>query len=239
MIVLITGASRGIGYAMAKLMLLNPDVEKLVLTSRSADSAPKDLVDHEKVTWVSLNLLDKSSIDLFLKSLKDQELWPDVLVNNAGLTQDALFIRLQWDAWQNAMMANLNGPFMITQACFKQMLRKKWGRIINVSSVVSRTGNVGQANYVAAKSAIEGLTRALALEGARRNVTVNAIAPGFIDTDMTQSLKDVDRQAIIQKIPMGRMGSPSEIAHALDFIISAGYMTGQTLHVNGGMHFSA
>ncbi|MDA9832776.1 SDR family oxidoreductase [Gammaproteobacteria bacterium] len=239
MIVLITGASRGIGYAMAKLMLLNPDVEKLVLTSRSADSAPKDLVGHEKVTWVSLNLLDKSSIDLFLKSLKDQELWPDVLVNNAGLTQDALFIRLQWDAWQNAMMANLNGPFMITQACFKQMLRKKWGRIINVSSVVSRTGNVGQANYVAAKSAIEGLTRALALEGARRNVTVNAIAPGFIDTDMTQSLKDVDRQAIIQKIPMGRMGSPSEIAHALDFIISAGYMTGQTLHVNGGMHFSA
>ena len=239
MIVLITGASRGIGYAMAKLMLLNPDVEKLVLTSRSADSAPKDLVDHKKVTWVSLNLLDKSSIDLFLKSLKDQELWPDVLVNNAGLTQDALFIRLQWDAWQNVMMANLNGPFMITQACFKQMLRKKWGRIINVSSVVSRTGNVGQANYVAAKSAIEGLTRALALEGARRNVTVNAIAPGFIDTDMTQSLKDVDRQAIIQKIPMGRMGSPSEIAHALDFIISAGYMTGQTLHVNGGMHFSA
>jgi 3-oxoacyl-[acyl-carrier protein] reductase len=239
MIVLITGASRGIGYAMANFMLSNTSVEKLILTSRSMNSAPEELVNHEKVIWLTLDLSDKSSTDVFLKTLNERELWPDVLVNNAGLTQDALFIRLQWEAWQDSMMANLNGPFIITQACFKHMLRKKWGRVINVSSVVSRTGNVGQANYVAAKSAMEGLTRALALEGARRNVTVNAIAPGFVDTDMTKSLKDSDRQAIMQKIPMDRMGNPDEIAQALGFIIEAGYMTGQTLHINGGMYLSA
>ncbi len=239
MIVLITGASRGIGYSMAKSMLLNPAVEKLVLTSRSVDSAPRDLIAHERVSWLSLDLMDKASVDAFLKELNEKGLWPDVLVNNAGLTQDALFIRLQWEAWQDAMMANLNGPFMITQACFKHMLRKKWGRVINISSVVSRIGNVGQANYVAAKSAMEGLTRALALEGARRNVTVNAIAPGFVDTDMTKGLKDADRQAIMQRIPMDRMGTPDEIAQAVGFIMGAGYMTGQTLHINGGMYLSA
>jgi 3-oxoacyl-[acyl-carrier protein] reductase len=191
------------------------------------------------VSWLSLDLMDKAGVDAFLKELNEKGLWPDVLVNNAGLTQDALFIRLQWEAWQDAMMANLNGPFMITQACFKHMLRKKWGRVINISSVVSRIGNVGQANYVAAKSAMEGLTRALALEGARRNVTVNAIAPGFVDTDMTKGLKDADRQAIMQRIPMDRMGTPDEIAQAVGFIMGAGYMTGQTLHINGGMYLSA
>lgn len=122
---------------------------------------------------------------------------------------------------------------------FQAYAEKKWGRVINISSVVSRIGNVGQANYVAAKSAMEGLTRALALEGARRNVTVNAIAPGFVDTDMTKGLKDADRQAIMQRIPMDRMGTPDEIAQAVGFIMGAGYMTGQTLHINGGMYLSA
>ena len=239
MIILITGASRGIGLAVATFLLGNDQVEKLVVTARDVSRIDAALARHPKVVAIALDLAIKDSVDGFLQTLDQEKLWPDVLINNAGFTRDALAIRLKPTDWEQSIEANLTSPFKLTQACFGQMLRKRWGRIISLSSVVAHTGNVGQVNYVAAKAALEGMTRSFALEGAKRNVTVNAIAPGFIDTDMTRALNDATKEKILANIPMGRMGSGQDIAKVVQFIMDSDYVTGQTFHVNGGLYLSS
>ena len=239
MIVLITGASRGIGFAVAKYLLENGKVEKLLVTARDVSRIDAELLEHPKTIPLPLDLSLKESVDAFLDQLAKEALWPDVLINNAGFTRDALAIRLKAVDWEQSIEANLTAPFKLTQACFGQMLRKRWGRIISLSSVVAHTGNVGQVNYVAAKAALEGMTRSFALEGAKRNVTVNAIAPGFIDTDMTRALNEATKEKILANIPMGRMGSGEDIAKMVQFILEADYVTGQTFHVNGGLYLSS
>tara|TARA_Y200000002_G_C22676935_1_gene662499 strand:- start:1140 stop:1856 length:717 start_codon:yes stop_codon:yes gene_type:complete len=238
MIVLITGASRGIGKAIAQALAKSSDVDGLILTSRDATSMCTEFAENKKVYPMSLNYSDSSSIEAFLKQLDQMDIWPDVLINNAGATRDALAIRLKLNDWQESLDTNLNGPFQLTQSCFRHMLKRKFGRIINLSSVVAHTGNVGQVNYIASKAALEGMTKALALEGARRNVTVNSIAPGFIETDMTDKLSDTDKEKLIQRVPMGRMGHADDIAKVVEFIMSSSYVTGQTFHVNGGMYLA-
>ena len=242
MIVLITGASRGIGQGVAKLLAQNEDITDLVLTATSMENLEntvESIQGRVKVHAFALNLANSDSISALIDALSEKGLLPDVLINNAGMTRDSLAIRLTASDWDSTIMSNLTGTFQLTQACYRAMLKKRHGRIINLSSVVARTGNVGQVNYVAAKAALEGMTRSLALEGARRGVTVNAVAPGIIDTDMTRKIPENEMQKIKEKIPMQRLGSCEDVASMIEFIMSSSYVTGQVFHVNGGLYLSA
>ena len=210
-------------------------------TQEGADRITKTFQDENlHGCGMVLNVTSQESIDALFPSIKQQFGVVTILVNNAAITQDNLFLRMKEEEWYQVIETNLNSVYRLSKACIRDMLKARWGRIITIGSVVGSTGNPGQANYCAAKAGVIGFSKALALEVGSRDITVNTIAPGFIETDMTNALTDEQRDAIFQRIPMQRLGTIEDIAAAVVFLASdaAGYITGQTLHVNGGMYMN-
>ena len=235
-IALITGASRGIGRAIAER--LADDGFFVVGTATSnggADAISDYLGDNGK--GIKLDVADADSISAVIKTINDDFGAPTVLVNNAGITRDNLLMRMKDDEWDDIINTNLTSVFRMSKAVLRGMMKAKTGRIINISSVVGFTGNAGQANYAAAKAGMIGFAKSMAKEVGSRNITVNTVAPGFIDTDMTRELSDDIKNALLSSIPLSRLGEAKEVAHTVAFLASAGagYITGETLHVNGGM----
>ena len=238
-IALVTGASRGIGRGIA-LTLGEHDAQVVgtATTEQGVRSIEKTFRDAGiRGTGMLLDVTDAISIEALIKRITEQSGTPTILVNNAGITRDNLLLRLKDDDWDVVLNTNLGSVFRISRACLRGMMKARWGRIINIASVVGLTGNPGQTNYAAAKAGMLGFTKSLAREVGSRNITVNAVAPGFIDTDMTRALPEDQRNALLADIPLGRLGDVSDIAHTVAFLASreAGYITGQTFHVNGGM----
>lgn len=235
-VALVTGASRGIGAAILDRLL---EEEYFVAGTATSDGG-RDAIQArvgDKGLGLTMDISDSGSIQSALEMLGEHGT-PAILVNNAGITQDNLFMRMSEEEWTQVIETNLNGLYRVTKACVRGMIKSRWGRIINVGSVVGRMGNPGQANYAASKAGIEGFTRALALEIASRNITVNTIAPGFIATDMTNELTEEQKAAMLERIPAQRMGDVSDVAAAVAYLASeqAGYITAQTLQVNGGLY---
>ena len=236
---LVTGASRGIGASVANALVA--DGFYVVGSATSAKGAEQiSQALGANGMGIELKLQDSESIAQAFAQIKEQVAMPLVLVNNAGITKDNLLLRMSDAEWDDVIDTNLNGAFRVTKPILRGMLKARWGRVINMGSVVGRMGNPGQGNYVASKAGLEGFTRSLALEVASRGVTVNAAAPGFIATDMTESLTAEQSSTMMERIPLGRMGNVEEIAATVSFLASenAGYITGQTLQVNGGLYFT-
>ncbi len=239
-IALVTGASRGIGLAVA--LELGRQGATVVGTATSSDGVSKidNLLKENRINGIGrvLDVTQPASVDTLLSEITAGVGAPTILVNNAGITRDNLLMRMKDEEWQAIMDTNLTSIYRLSKACVRAMTKARKGRIINISSVVGMTGNAGQCNYAAAKAGVEGFTRALARELGSRQVTVNAVAPGFIDTDMTRALSEDSKTALLAQIPLGRLGQAREIAYAVAFLASpqAGYITGTTLHVNGGMY---
>jgi 3-oxoacyl-[acyl-carrier protein] reductase len=239
---LVTGATRGIGRAI--LERLGRDGLFVVGTATSDDGA-KAIETHIAEVGIDgrafvARVDDSASVDALIDRLKAENIAPLVLVNNAGVTRDNLLLRMSESEWNDVINTNVSGLYRLCKPLLRGMTRARWGRIVNLSSVVGRMGNPGQSNYVASKAAIEGFTRALAQEVGSRNITVNAVAPGFVATDMTQALTDEQKQTMLARIPLGRMGSVEEIAHVVAFLVSdaAAYITGETIHINGGLYMA-
>lgn len=235
----VTGASRGIGLAIAEaLVQAGYYVLGTATTQAGADQFSQTMAGQGQ--GYVLNLGDQSSIDAFTAALKADHGAPLILINNAGITQDNLAMRMKPAEWNAVISTNLNGVFHLTQTFIRGMMKAKYGRIINISSVVGRMGNPGQVNYAAAKAGLEGFTRALGAELASRNITVNAIAPGFIATDMTDALSSDQQAAMLERVPAARLGQPQEVAALVQFLSSdaAGYITGETIAINGGLYMS-
>jgi len=239
-VALVTGASRGIGRAIALGLGRAGMIVVGTATSEKGAADISHALKEEKIagSGMVLNVTDTQSIEHIISTIKEHYGMPAVLVNNAAVTQDNLLLRMKDDEWNTVIETNLSSVYKLSKACLRDMIKNRWGRIINISSVVGATGNPGQVNYAAAKAGLIGFTKALAQEVGSRDVTVNAIAPGFIDTDMTRKLPEDQRNILLAKIPMQRLGQPEDIAMAVAFLASdaAGYITGQTLHVNGGMY---
>ncbi|MGB6007520.1 3-oxoacyl-ACP reductase FabG [Castellaniella sp.] len=236
-IALVTGASRGIGRAVAlELAAAGATVVGTATSQAGADGITEALAAQGGRGAV-LNVDDAAGCDALLAELAGQG-GPHILVNNAGITRDGLILRMKDEDWAAVLNTNLSAVFRLSRGVAKIMMKARWGRIVNITSVVGYSGNPGQANYAAAKAGVAGMSRALAQELGSRGITVNCVAPGFIDTDMTRALNDTQTAAILQQIPLGRLGSAAEIAHAVAYLASpqAGYVTGTTLHVNGGMY---
>jgi len=238
-IALVTGASRGIGAATAKR--LAGDGLFVVGTSTSeegAETIAKRLADAG--AGIAMRIDDDDHVAAGLQDIGDRFGAPLVLVNNAGIARDNLLLRMTPEQWTDVLNTNLTGAYRLCRPLLRGMMRARWGRIVNLSSVVARMGNAGQANYAASKAGIDGFTRSLAQEVGSRGITVNAVAPGFIDTDMTLELSEAQRQAMAERIALGRIGTVDDVADAVSFLASdaAGYITGETLHVNGGLHFA-
>jgi 3-oxoacyl-[acyl-carrier protein] reductase len=234
---LVTGASGGIGGAIAKA--LHAQGASVVLSGTRADALEKVRAELGVKAFVAVcNLADKDSVEALPKAAEAAAGAPiDILVNNAGITRDNLFLRMKDEEWEQVIAVDLTAAFRLSRAVLRGMMKKRWGRIISITSVVGETGNPGQGNYAAAKAGLVGMTKSLAAEVASRNITCNAIAPGFIATAMTDALTDQQKEMIGQRIPAGRMGNPSEIAAAVVYLASeeAAYVTGATLQVNGGI----
>ena len=239
-IALVTGASRGIGKAIAlNLGSKGAVVLGTATTDHGAESISGYLKDADiQGKGYCLNVAEQDSVDAVFKQIKEEFGDVVILVNNAGITKDNLMLRMKNDEWDQVINTNLSSVFRTTKAALKGMTRARWGRIINISSVIGSMGNAGQANYGAAKAGLEGFTRSLAKEIGSRAITVNAIAPGFIQTDMTHELPEEQKQALLQQVPLARLGEASEIAEVVGFLASDGasYVTGETIHVNGGMY---
>lgn len=238
---LITGSTRGIGKAIAQY--LAKAGARVIITGRDqgrAEEVAKEIAQTYGVETlgVAMDMSEKDSITSAYERIESLFGGVDILVNNAGMTKDKLFLRMSLEDWEEVLRVNLTGTFLITSLAVKGMLKKRWGRIVNISSVVGFTGNIGQVNYSSTKSALIGFTKSLAKELASRNITVNAVAPGFIETDMTSVLSDELKQAYLKNIPLGRFGKPEDVAGAVLFLCSdyASYITGEVLHVNGGMY---
>ncbi len=233
---LVTGASRGIGAAIAQ-RLLNDGLFVIgtATTADGADQISKKL--GEGGLGLQLQIQDQDSIQSALDEVSSTKRSIDVLVNNAGITRDNIFVRMSNSAWDDVVETNLTGLFRVTKPLVRTMMRNRWGRIVNIGSVVGTTGNPGQVNYSAAKAGIEGFTRSLALEVASRGITVNCVAPGMIATDMTADLPETVASDLLSRIPLGRLGQTADVACAVSFLASdeASYITAQTIHVNGGM----
>ena len=233
-IVLVTGASRGIGLEAAKHF--SKEGYKVIGTSRG-DFNLGELIGDESAISVQLDLMSKESIKNLFADLKSEDLLPSVLVNNAGITKDQLFLRMKDEDWDDVIETNLNGLFRVTKAFIKPMVKNKFGRIINISSVAGLMGNSGQVNYSSSKSAMVGFSRSLAKELGSRNITSNVVAPGFIETDMTTFLNDDEKVEVSKNIPMKRFGTVQDVAKCIVFLASdeANYITGQTISVDGGL----
>jgi 3-oxoacyl-[acyl-carrier protein] reductase len=238
-IALITGASRGIGKAIAVTLGCQGAVVIGTATSENGAEAITNYLKEEgiKGMGLALNVTSQESIDGVIDTVTKEFGTPSILVNNAGITRDNLLMRMKDDEWNDIIDTNLSSVFRTSKACLRGMMKARKGRVINIASVVGETGNAGQTNYAAAKAGMIGFTKSMAREVASRGITVNAIAPGFIDTDMTKDLPDEQKQALLGQIPLNRLGKPEEIAAAVAFLASheAGYITGFTLDVNGGM----
>ncbi|UJF20119.1 3-oxoacyl-ACP reductase FabG [Vibrio sp. SS-MA-C1-2] len=236
-IALITGASRGIGRATAELLVERGAVVIGTATSeKGAEAISAYLGDNGK--GMMLDVTSPESVESVLKAIKEQFGDIEILVNNAGITRDNLMLRMKEDEWQDILDTNLTPIYRLSKAVLRPMMKKRFGRIINIGSVVGTMGNAGQTNYAAAKAGVIGFTKSLAREVASRGITVNTVAPGFIETDMTKALNDEQRAATLSQVPAGRLGDPREIASVVAFLAAdeAAYMTGETLHVNGGMY---
>jgi len=239
-VALITGASRGIGKAVLLELGKKDDIviAGVDLTKERSDSITTLCQQHSiNGQGFEMDVANPKSVEATLAKITDTFGYPAILVNNAGITRDSLIIRMNLEDWSDVINTNLNSVYYLSKACIRDMLKAKWGRIINISSVVAFTGNAGQANYAAAKGAVLAFSKTLALEVASRGITVNTIAPGFIETDMTGKLTGEQRERILNIIPMHHMGKPEDIAKAVTFLVStdAAYITGTTLHVNGGL----
>ncbi len=235
-VALVTGASRGIGKAIAeKLADDGFFVVGTATTDKGADAISEYLGDNGK--GLTLNVADSQSVEAVITTINETYGAPLVLVNNAGITRDNLLLRMKDEEWDDIINTNLTSVFRMSKAVLRGMMKVRKGRIINISSVVGATGNAGQANYAAAKAGMLGFTKSMAKEVGSRSITVNTVAPGFIDTDMTKELAEDVKNNLVRSIPLARLGEASEIAHAVAFLASEGaaYITGETLHVNGGM----
>lgn len=236
-IALVTGASRGIGKAIAeKLVTCGATVIGTATTENGADAISQYLGSHGK--GFALNVTDEASIESVIAAIKTEFGDIDILVNNAGITRDNLLMRMKEDEWQDILDTNLTSVFRLSKAVMRTMMKKRYGRIVTIGSVVGTMGNAGQANYAAAKAGLIGFSKSLAREIASRGITVNVVAPGFIATDMTEALTEEQKALTLSQVPAGRLGDPSDIANAVAFLVSdeAAYITGETLHVNGGMY---
>ena len=235
-IALVTGASRGIGAAIAAALVAAGATVVGTATSEGGAAAITESLGANG-RGVVLNIADDDSVQAAIKNIQAEEGSPTILVNNAGITRDNLLMRMKNDEWDDVIATNLSGAFKVSKACMRGMMKAKRGRIVNIASVIGIMGNAGQANYAAAKAGIIGFSKSLAREIGSRNITVNVVAPGFIDTDMTRVLPEDQKTAMLTQIPLNRLGEGEEIADAVVFLASpaAAYITGETLHVNGGM----
>jgi 3-oxoacyl-[acyl-carrier protein] reductase len=241
-VALVTGASRGIGKAIAQNLAAEGFT---VVGTATSDGGAENITAYLKEAGnagcgMRLDVGDQENVVAVVKAIAEQFAAPLVLVNNAGITRDNLLMRMKEEEWDSVIDTNLSALYRVSKACLRGMTKARWGRIVNITSVVGSMGNAGQSNYAATKAGAEGFSRALARELGSRAVTVNCIAPGFIDTDMTRELSDAQRDLMLGQIPLGRFGAPEEIAALVGFLCSdaAAYITGETVHVNGGMHMA-
>jgi 3-oxoacyl-[acyl-carrier protein] reductase len=241
-VAIVTGASRGIGRAIAEALGRGGAT---VVGTATTDKGADAIGEHLESTGISgrgmrLDVTDADSVDTLVKTVTAEIGVPTILVNNAGITRDNLLMRMKDDEWQSILDTNLTSVYRMSKACLRGMMKAKFGRIVNIASVVGASGNPGQTNYAAAKAGIFGFTKSLAREVGSRGITVNSVAPGFIDTDMTRALPDEQKQALLANIPLARLGQAGEIAAVVGFLASepAGYVTGETIHVNGGMYMA-
>jgi 3-oxoacyl-[acyl-carrier protein] reductase len=241
-IALVSGASRGIGKEIA--LALGAKGATVVGTATS-ESGAENITNYLKENGIKgcgvmMNVTEQDSIDAAVAKVTEQFGAPGILVNNAGITRDNLLMRMKDDEWNDIINTNLSSVYRLSKTCMKAMMKARKGRIISIASVVGASGNAGQTNYAAAKAGLMGFSKSLAREVGSRGITVNVVAPGFIDTDMTRALPDAQREALLGQIPLNRLGDPKEIANAVAFLASneASYITGETLHVNGGMYMS-
>lgn len=239
-VALVTGASRGIGKAIAESL---GGAGYIVIGTATSESGAANISDYLASAGIAgegmvLNVTDAESIDTVIKAISEKYSAPLVLVNNAGITKDNILMRMKEDEWSDVIDTNLNAIYRLAKACLRGMTKARWGRIINISSVVGSMGNIGQSNYAATKAGMEGFSRALSKEVGSRNITVNAVAPGFIDTDMTKELPEDHKSMLLTQIPLGRLGAPQEIAAVVNFLAgeAGSYVTGETIHVNGGLY---
>ena len=241
-VALVTGASRGIGRAIATQLAGGGfTVIGTATTEGGAESISAYLTElGNDGRGMALDVSDADSVSQVIKTIGDEYSAPLVLVNNAGITRDNILMRMKEDEWQDVINTNLSALYRVSKACLRGMTKARWGRIVNITSVVGSMGNIGQSNYAATKAGAEGFSRALARELGSRSITVSCVAPGFIDTDMTRDLPEEQRELLQQQIPLGRLGAPEEIAALVSFLCSdaAGYITGETVHINGGMHMA-
>ena len=237
-VAIVTGASRGIGAAIAHSLAQAGLTVVGTATSEAGAAGIADALSAFGGYGRVLNVTDVGSVEAFIDDVKATVGDPLVLVNNAGITKDNILMRMKEDEWQQVIDTNLTALYRLSKACLRGMTKARWGRIVNVTSVVGSMGNAGQSNYAATKAGAEGMARSLARELGSRAITVNCVAPGFIDTDMTRALGDAQREALQAQIPLGRLGAPEDVAGAVTFLVSdAGqYITGETLHVNGGLY---
>ena len=240
-VALITGSTRGIGRAIAEKLA---EAKAEVIITGTSEGRAKTVAEEiaqkysVKTHFAEINLADEKSIEKAFEKIYSEVEGIDILVNNAGITRDKLFLRMSLQDWEDVLRVNLTGTFLVTQQSIRKMIKNRWGRIVNISSVVGFTGNVGQTNYSTTKAGLIGFTKSLAKELASRNILVNAVAPGFIETDMTAVLSEEIKDNYKKQIPLGRFGSPEEVANVVLFLCSdlASYITGEVIHVNGGMY---
>ena len=241
-VALVTGASRGIGKAIAQALAGDGYIVVGTATSDAGAEAISAYLQESGSPGcgMALDVTDADSVDAVIKAIAERFAAPLVLVNNAGITRDNILLRMKPEEWDDVVATNLSALYRVSKACLRGMTKARWGRIVNITSVVGSMGNAGQANYAATKAGAEGFSRALARELGSRAVTVNCVAPGFIDTDMTRDLPEEQRAMLQQQIPLGRLGDPQEIAALVSFLCSdaAAYITGETVHINGGMHMA-
>ena len=241
-VILVTGATRGIGKSIACSLVCSDNYIVGTATSKQGAESITNYMKERKINGIGrvLDVTNGESVNNLISEISDSIGPPTILVNNAGITRDQLLMRMNEGDWDDVLETNLKSIYRLSKACLRGMMKNRWGRIINVGSVVGSMGNSGQSNYSASKSGMQGFSRALAREVGSRNITVNTVAPGFIETDMTSQLPEEGKKIMLEKIPLGRIGSPQEVACVVKFLASSSgdYITGETIHVNGGLYMS-